>query len=79
MLSSVQLKTEEIGYRAADVLDGMMRGEKPERMLTLIEPLGMVNIRQYILQPIKIFRVLYIAFYIFNLRPGFFYWNRCFS
>ena len=43
LLSSVQLKTEEIGYRAATVLEGMMRGEKPERMLTLVEPLGMVT------------------------------------
>jgi LacI family transcriptional regulator len=43
LLSSVQLKTEEIGYRAATVLDRMMRGEKPERMLTLVEPLGMVT------------------------------------
>ncbi len=41
LLSSVQLNAEEIGYRAAAVLDRMMKGEEPERMLTLVKPLGM--------------------------------------
>ncbi len=40
MLTSVQLKVEEIGYRAAALLDQMMQGHDPQEMLELVEPMG---------------------------------------
>jgi LacI family transcriptional regulator len=42
-LSSMRLNAEQAGYEAAAVLDGMMRGRKPPRQKTLLEPLGIVT------------------------------------
>jgi LacI family transcriptional regulator len=42
-LSSMRLNAEQAGYEAAAVLDGMMRGRKPPRQRTLLEPLGIVT------------------------------------
>jgi len=43
LLSSVELNTEKIGYDAAAMLHRMMRGETPQQMLRLVEPLRMVT------------------------------------
>ena len=42
-LTSVELNTEKIGYRAAVLLEGMMRGRRPPRRSVLVEPRGIVS------------------------------------
>lgn len=42
-LSSVDCDFEEIGYRAASVLDALMRGERPVARTQVVAPLGVVE------------------------------------
>lgn len=42
-LSSVSTNAEMIGYRAAELLDGLMNGEVPSRKITTVEPISIVT------------------------------------
>jgi LacI family transcriptional regulator len=41
-LSSVAVPSEEVGYRAAEMLDGLLRGKPPARRPVLLPPRGVV-------------------------------------
>ena len=53
LLTSIEQGAQRIGYEAASLLDGMMRGEKPTKRHHVIDPVGVITRRSTDVFPIK--------------------------